>query len=61
VAYLFNDRLLAIVVAAIAVSALVVVLLRRGRRGRASVDDATLAALQRISKATPDLRQGLTL
>ena len=59
-AHLFDDRFFGIVVAIIAVAVLIVVLLTRGRHGRASVEDATLAALQRISKATPDLREGLT-
>jgi two-component system LytT family sensor kinase len=47
------------VLATIVVLALFV-LFSRNRRVSSSVDDATLDALKRISKATPDLRAGLT-
>jgi two-component system, LytTR family, sensor kinase len=59
VAQLLSERTVLGVFATLAVLVLFVVLCR-ARRVSSSVDDATLAALQRISKATPDLRQGLT-
>jgi two-component system LytT family sensor kinase len=59
VAQLLSMRGVLGVFATLAVLVLFVVLCR-ARRVSSSVDDATLAALQRISKATPDLRQGLT-
>jgi two-component system LytT family sensor kinase len=59
VAQLLSQRAVLGVFATLAVLVLFVVLCR-ARRVSSSVDDATLAALQRISKATPDLRQGLT-
>jgi two-component system LytT family sensor kinase len=59
VAQLLSERAVLGVIATLAVLVLFVVLCR-ARRVSSSVDDATLAALQRISKATPDLRQGLT-
>jgi two-component system LytT family sensor kinase len=59
VAQLLSERAVLGVCATLAVLVLFVVLCR-ARRVSSSVDDATLAALQRISKATPDLRQGLT-
>ncbi|HEX4703475.1 MAG TPA: histidine kinase [Pseudonocardiaceae bacterium] len=58
-AQLLSERAVLGVIATLAVLVLFVVLCR-ARRVSSSVDDATLAALQRISKATPDLRQGLT-
>lgn len=58
-AQLMSERAVLGVIATIAVLALFV-LLCRTRRVSTSLDDATLAALQRISKATPDLRAGLT-
>lgn len=56
---LVSERTVLGVIATLAVLVLFV-LLCRARRVSSSVDDATLAALQRIAKATPDLRQGLT-
>ena len=56
---LLNERAVLGVIATIAVLGLFV-LLCRSRRVTTSLDDTTLAALQRISKATPDLRAGLT-
>jgi two-component system LytT family sensor kinase len=59
VTQLLSERTVLGVIATLAVLVLFVVLCR-ARRVSSSVDDATLSALQRISKATPDLRQGLT-
>jgi two-component system LytT family sensor kinase len=59
VAQLLTEHSVLGVIATIAVLALFVVLCRY-RRKSSSLDDTTLAALQRISKATPDLRAGLT-
>jgi two-component system LytT family sensor kinase len=59
VAQLLSERAVLGVIATLAVLVLFVVLCR-ARRVSTSVDDATHAALQRISKATPDLREGLT-
>jgi two-component system LytT family sensor kinase len=59
VAQLLSERAVLGVIATLAVLVLFVVLCR-ARRVSTSVDDATLSALQRIAKATPDLRQGLT-
>lgn len=58
-AQLLSDKAVLGVIATLAVLVLFVVLCR-ARRVSTSLDDATLTALQRISKATPDLRQGLT-
>ncbi|HWC79901.1 MAG TPA: histidine kinase [Pseudonocardiaceae bacterium] len=58
-AQLLNERAVLGVIATIAVLTVFVILCRT-RRVSSSLDDATLAALQRISKATPDLRAGLT-
>jgi two-component system LytT family sensor kinase len=59
VAQLLSERTVLGVIATLAVLVLFVWLCR-ARRVSSSVDDATLAALQRISKATPNLRAGLT-
>jgi len=59
VGQLVSERTVLGVIATLAVLVLFV-LLCRARRVSSSVDDATLAALQRIAKATPDLREGLT-
>ena len=39
---------------------LLIFLVSRRRRMSSSVDDAVMEALQRMSKAAPDLREGLT-
>lgn len=57
-AQLLTDHTVLGVIATIAVLTLFV-LLCRTRKVSSSLDDATLTALQRISKATPDLRAGL--
>jgi two-component system LytT family sensor kinase len=59
VAQILSDRLVIGFIATVAVLGLFLFLCR-ARRVNSSVEDATLTALQRISKATPDLRQGLT-
>jgi two-component system LytT family sensor kinase len=59
VAQLLSQRAVLGVIATIAVLALFV-LLCRTRKVSSSLDDATLAVLQRISKATPEWRAGLT-
>src|SRR6266702_1922138 len=59
VAQLLSERAVLGVIATLAVLVLFVVLCR-ARRVSSSVDDATLSALQRSSKATPGRRQGLT-
>jgi two-component system LytT family sensor kinase len=59
VAALLTERTVLGVIATLAVLVSFLVLCKT-RRSSSSVDDATLAALQRISKATPDLRAGLT-
>ncbi|HEX3786762.1 MAG TPA: histidine kinase [Pseudonocardiaceae bacterium] len=59
VAQLLSGHAVIGVIATIAVLTLFV-LLCRTRRVSSSLDDATLSVLQRISKATPDLRAGLT-
>jgi len=59
VAALLTERTVLGVIATLAVLVCFLVLCKT-RRSNSSVDDATLAALQRISKATPDLRAGLT-
>ncbi|HEV3357130.1 MAG TPA: histidine kinase [Pseudonocardiaceae bacterium] len=58
-AALLTERTVLGVIATLAVLVSFLVLCKT-RRSSSSVDDATLAALQRISKATPDLRAGLT-
>jgi two-component system LytT family sensor kinase len=59
VTQLLSERTVLGVLATLVLLVLFLVLCR-ARRVSSSVDDATLSALQRISKATPDLRQGLT-
>ncbi|MGH3436510.1 MAG: GAF domain-containing sensor histidine kinase [Sciscionella sp.] len=54
--------LIGAIVIALALLTLLIVIVARTRGGRrsSSVDDAVMDALQRMSKAAPDLREGLT-